>query len=141
LVWSYERTLPTDIGKSEAFHRTRGVAVYQDKVYWGTPDCFLVALDARTGKVAWEVKTGDYRTGEGHIHPPLIIQGKVFLGFAGGDSNARGKFAAFDAKNGAPLWTTYTVPAAAGEPGYETWNAEETGAAATRWGDLAYTQL
>jgi alcohol dehydrogenase (cytochrome c) len=127
MIWSYERTLPNDIAKSEAFHRTRGVAVYDDKVYWGTPDSFLVTLDARTGKVVWEAKTGDYRTGEGHIHPPLIAQGKVFLGYSGGDSNARGKFAAFDAKTGKLLWETYTVPAAPGDPGYDTWNAEKTG--------------
>jgi PQQ-dependent dehydrogenase (methanol/ethanol family) len=121
LVWVHERKLPEDVVKSQAFHRTRGVAVYQDKIYWGTPDCFLVALDARTGKVAWEAKTGDYRTGEGHIHPPLIVKGKAILGFSGGDSNARGKVAAFDITNGALVWQTYTVPAR-GEPGYETWN-------------------
>ena len=116
-IWTYERTLPKDIGKSQAFHRSRGVAVYEDKIYWGTPDSFLVTLDARTGKLLWEVKTGDYTTGEGHIHPPLITQGKVFFGYSGGDSNSRGKIAAFDAKTGKELWTTYTVPAA-GEPGY-----------------------
>ena len=125
-VWTYDRVLPKDIGKSQAFHRSRGVAVYEDKVYWGTPDSFLVTLDARTGKLLWEVKTGDYTTGEGHIHPPLITQGKVFFGYSGGDSNSRGKVAAFDAKTGKEIWTTYTVPAA-GEPGYETWNAEKTG--------------
>jgi alcohol dehydrogenase (cytochrome c) len=125
-IWTYDRTLPKDIGKSQAFHRSRGVAVYEDKVYWGTPDSFLVTLDARTGKLLWEAKTGDYTTGEGHIHPPLITQGKVFFGYSGGDSNSRGKIAAFDAKTGKEIWTTYTVPAA-GEPGYETWNAEKTG--------------
>lgn len=126
LIWEYERKLPEDVLKSQAYHRTRGVAVYQDKVYWGTPDCFLVALDARTGKVVWEARTGDYRTGEGHIHPPLIIQGKAVLGYSGGDSNARGKVAAFDVMNGAPVWETYTVPAA-GEAGYETWSRANAG--------------
>lgn len=126
MIWTYERKLPADVIKSQAFNRSRAVAVYEDKVYWGTPDCFLVTLDARTGKVVWETKTGDYRTGEGHIHPPLITRGKVLLGYSGGDSNARGKFAAFDARHGEPLWTTYTVPAA-GEPGYASWNAEKTG--------------
>jgi alcohol dehydrogenase (cytochrome c) len=121
LVWSHERKLPGDVRKSQAYQRTRGVAVYQDKIYWGTPDSFLVALDARTGSVVWEAKTGDYRTGEGHIHPPLIVQGKAILGYSGGDSNARGKVAAFDITNGAPVWETFTVPAL-GEPGYETWD-------------------
>ena len=126
MVWTHERRMPEDIGKSQAFHRSRGVAVFEDKVYWGTPDCYLVTLDARTGKMVWEVKTGDYRTGEGHIHPPLITQGKVFFGYSGGDSNSRGKVAAFDAHTGKNIWTTYTTPAK-GEPAYDTWNAEKTG--------------
>ncbi len=74
------RTFPEDIATSEAFPRHRGVAIYRDKVYWGTADSFLVALDAQDRQAVWEVKTGDYTTGEGHNHPPLIADGKVFIG-------------------------------------------------------------
>lgn len=120
LVWSYVRQFPEDIASSEAYRRARGVSVYRDRIYWGTADSFLVALDAKTGEPIWEVQTGDYKTGEGHAHPPLIAEGKVFIGNAGGDFAARGKFQAFDAETGAHLWTFYTAPGP-GEAGYETW--------------------
>lgn len=120
VVWIHERRYPDDISTSEAFPRHRGVAIYGDRVYWGTADSHLVVLDARTGRPLWEVKTGDYRTGEGHNHPPLIAEGKVFLGHAGGDLGARGKFRALDAETGRLLWTVNTAPGP-GDPGFETW--------------------
>jgi alcohol dehydrogenase (cytochrome c) len=124
VVWIHERSYPQDISRSEAFPRARGVAVYNDLVYWGTADSYLLALEAQTGKVRWEVKTGDYRTGEGHSHPPLIANGKVFLGQAGGDVGARGKFRTFDAESGRLLWTVNTAPNP-GDPGYETWTRKD----------------
>lgn len=120
VVWIHERTYPDDISLSEAFPRARGVAIYGELVYWGTADSYMVALDARTGRMRWESKTGDYRTGEGHAHPPLIVDGKVFLGHAGGDRGARGKFRALDAETGRLLWTVNTAPGP-GDPGYESW--------------------
>ncbi len=123
-VWIYTRTFPEDIAKSEAYPRARGVAIHGDTIYWGTADMHLVALDARTGELRWDVATGDYKTGEGHAHPPLIADGKVFIGAAGGDLAARGKFQARDAQTGALVWEIYTVPRA-GEPGYETWTPNE----------------
>jgi len=139
LVWTYVRTYPQDIAMSEAFPRHRGVSIYGDVVYFPTADSFLVALDARTGQKLWEVQTGDYRTGEGHAHAPLIADGKVFLGTTGGDFAARGKFEAYDAGNGAKLWTFYTAPRK-GEPGFETWTENNKwpplGAAA--WNTASY---
>ncbi len=120
LVWTHVREYPEDVRASEAFPRHRGVSIYGDTIYWGTADSHLVALDARTGSVLWDVVTGDYTEGGGHAHPPLIAEGKVFIGMSGGDFAARGRFQAFDAATGEALWTLYTVPKA-GEPGYETW--------------------
>src|SRR5690606_30169559 len=120
LVWTHVRAYPDDVSKSEAYPRHRGVSIYGDTIYWGTADSFLVALDARTGQKLWETKTGDYTEGGGHAHPPLIADGKVFIGMSGGDFAARGRFQAFDAKTGEHLWTLYTTPRP-GEPGYETW--------------------
>ena len=119
--WIYKRDYPEDIRASQAYLRARGVAVYDDKIYWGSADSYLVALDARTGKVAWEVKTADYKKGVGHAHPPLIADGKVIIGFIGGEREVRGAVAAYDAKNGELKWKTYTVPAP-GEPGSESWS-------------------
>jgi alcohol dehydrogenase (cytochrome c) len=137
LVWSHTRKFPQNISSSEAYPRHRGVAIYGDKIYWGTADSFLVALDARSGKPVWEVKTGDYTTGEGHAHPPLIAEGKVFLGNAGGDFGARGKVQAFDAETGKLLWTFYTAPGK-GEPGHETWGDIEEPLGAAPWNTVSY---
>ena len=124
VAWVHARSYPEDIEQSQALGRHRGVSVLGDTVYWGTADAALVALDARTGEQRWEVSTGDYSTGLGHSHPPLIADGKVVLGFAGGDRSGRGVVVAHDAETGEHVWTTYTVPAA-GEPGYETWTERE----------------
>ena len=124
VVWIHDRRFPSDIAISEGYARTRGVAIYRDTLYWGTADSYLVALDARTGKLRWEVKTGDYHSGEGHAHPPLIAEGKVFLGQAGGDNGAPGRFRAFDAETGALLWTVNTAPGP-GDPGYDTWTPRD----------------
>lgn len=125
LAWTYVRTMPQDSPASEAFPRHRGVSILGDVIYFGTADSALVALDAKNGAKLWEVQTGDYKTGEGHAHPPLIADGKVFIGTAGGDFAARGKFEAYDAATGARLWRLYTVPRK-GEPGYETWTDNGT---------------
>ncbi len=124
VAWVHTRSYPDDIQKSQALGRHRGVSVFGDTIYWGTADAALVALDALTGEQRWEVSTGDYTTGLGHAHPALIADGKVVLGFAGGDRSARGAVVAHDAGTGEHLWTTYTVPAP-GEPGYETWTEQE----------------
>ena len=124
VVWLHQRSYPEDIERSQAFMRHRGVSVYGDTIYWGTADAALVALDALTGEQRWEVSTGDYTIGEGHPHPALIADGKVILGFAGGERSARGAVVAHDAETGERLWITYTVPRE-GEPGYETWSEHE----------------
>ncbi len=121
VVWIHERRFPDDVAVSEAFPRHRGVSILDDTIYWGTADSHLVALDARTGQLRWEVKTGDYHLGEGHSHPPLIADGKVFLPQAGGDLGARGQFRALDARTGRLLWSIYTAPGPEDEPAFNTW--------------------
>ena len=120
VAWIHQRSFPEDIQVSQAYARHRGVSIYGNNIYWGTADSYLVALDARTGIQMWEVMTGDYHTGQGHSHPPLIVEGKVILGFNGGDRRARGAISAHDAETGRLIWKTYTVPAP-GEPGSESW--------------------
>jgi alcohol dehydrogenase (cytochrome c) len=122
--WVHERRYPEDVRLSQAYGKHRGVALYGDLVYWGTADSHLVALDARTGEQAWEVRTGDYRTDGGHSHPPLIAAGKVLIGQTGGDTGVRGRFGAYDARTGALAWEFFTVPRE-GEPGWESWAPSE----------------
>jgi alcohol dehydrogenase (cytochrome c) len=137
LVWSHTRKMPEDISTSEAYPRARGVAIFGDRIYWGTADSFLVALDARTGKQVWAVKTGEYKTGEGHSHPPLIAEGKVFIGNTGGDFGAKGKVHAYDAESGKHLWSFNTAPTK-GEFGYDTWGTITDPAGAAPWLTLSY---
>jgi alcohol dehydrogenase (cytochrome c) len=136
--WIHRRTFPEDIRASQAYPNHRGVSVYGDRVYWGTADSFLVALDARTGEQVWEVRTGDYHKGEGHSHPPLIADGKVILGFLGGERELRGSMTAYDAASGDLLWRTYTVPAP-GEPGSESWSESDMPPlGGPTWGTASY---
>jgi PQQ-dependent dehydrogenase (methanol/ethanol family) len=139
LIWSHTRTFPPDIALSEANLRFRGVSIYGDSLYWGTPDSYVLALDARTGEKRWETQTADYRDGEGHAHPPLIANGKLFIGMSGGDFAARGSLKALDAQTGELLWTFYTVPGP-DDAGADTWNwdTDYPPAGAATWNTLSY---
>lgn len=123
VLWRYKRKLPE--GFSALHNTSRGVALYGDKVFLPGLDAVLVALDAKTGKVAWEAKVEDWKTGYYMTMAPLIVRGKVLVGIAGGEFGVRGFVEAFDADTGKPAWKTYSVPAP-GEPGSETWEKPDT---------------
>ncbi|MBM3725859.1 MAG: PQQ-dependent dehydrogenase, methanol/ethanol family [Acidobacteria bacterium] len=122
VLWKYRRVLPDNMpvccGKVN-----RGVAYHDGRVYIGTLDAHLVALDASTGGVLFDVSTADYKVGYTSTVAPLIVKDKVILGSAGGEFGVRGFLAAFDAKSGKEAWRLWTVPAK-GEPGTETWKGE-----------------
>jgi alcohol dehydrogenase (cytochrome c) len=121
LLWKREATLPSDLPELLCCGVVnRGVAVLGGTIYWGTPDAHLLALDARTGRVVWDVTVEDYKTGYTLTGAPLIVKGKVVIGLGGGEYGIRGFLQAFDARTGQSAWKTYTVPAP-GEPGSETW--------------------
>ena len=88
----------------------RGVAVWQGKVYVGTFDGRLVALDAKTGKDVWDVRTFPEGQGYSSTGAPRIINGKVIIGNAGAENAARGFISAYDAETGKLVWRFYTVP-------------------------------
>src|SRR5215210_4071517 len=121
LMWRYKRELPEDIVQSHPTNR--GVALFEDKVYLATLDAFVVALDARTGKVLWESKVDDYKRAYYFTLAPLVAKGKVMVGTSGGEFGIRGYVAALDADTGKEAWRTYTIPAP-GEPGSETWKGD-----------------
>ena len=99
----------------------RGVALYGTNVYIGTIDDRLIALDAATGKVVWERAVLPPGEGDHAITgAPLIVNGMVITGVAGGEYGARGLIAAYNATTGAPVWQRWTVPKP-GEPGGDTW--------------------
>ncbi len=121
LIWRYQPKLPEDLFQ---LHPTnRGVALWGDKVYLATVDSRLIALDAKSGKVAWEAKIGDYHHGEYSTLEPLVVNGKVMVGTSGGEFGVRSFIAAFDADTGKSLWKTFTVPSPK-EPGGDTWDTD-----------------
>lgn len=123
LLWRYKRPLPE--GFSALHNTSRGVALHGDKVFLPALDAVLVALDAKTGKVAWEAKVEDWKTGYYMTMAPLVVRGNVLVGVAGGEFGVRGFVEAFDAETGKPVWKTYSVPQP-GEPGAETWQKPDT---------------
>jgi alcohol dehydrogenase (cytochrome c) len=125
VLWVHERRYPADLTAYAVFHpNNRGVALYQDKVYFGTLDAKVVALDAKTGKVIWEKSAADYTAGYYFNAAPMIVKGKVVMGTSGpGEVGIRGFIQALNADTGAEVWKTWVAPAA-GEPGSETWAGE-----------------
>jgi len=118
LLWRYRRQLPTPV---VLIHPTnRGVAVYNDKVYFAAGEAVLVALNARTGQEIWTTTVAENASGYYMSLAPLVADGKVLIGTSGGELGIRGYVSAFDAETGSELWKTYMVPAP-GEPGSETW--------------------
>ncbi len=121
---------------------SRGLAMLGDTLYMGTIDAHLVAIDAKTGRIVWDIaaaKLGDKVTEKYAItHAPVVVKDKVIVGMAGGDLGVRGYIAAFDAKTGKEAWRFYTIPGK-GEPGNDTWsgNSWETGGAGV-WNSGAY---
>jgi alcohol dehydrogenase (cytochrome c) len=119
VLWRYKRVLPDNVPYC-CGRVNRGVAVSGDLVFIGTLDAHLVALDASTGNVVWDVAVADYKKGYSSTAAPMIVKDKVIVGSAGGEFGVRGYLAAYEAKTGKEAWRLWTVPAA-GEKGTETW--------------------
>jgi alcohol dehydrogenase (cytochrome c) len=98
----------------------RGLAVLGNKVFLGTLDGYLVALDAATGSVVWQTQVGDASRGYTITGAPLAVNDAIAIGIAGGEFGIRGFLAAYDPETGQQKWRFHTVPAP-GEPGNETW--------------------
>jgi alcohol dehydrogenase (cytochrome c) len=125
VLWKHEHKLPEDLtGLVKILVGPRGVAFFNDKIYFGTEDARLVALRARTGEVAWNTTITDYRDGYFVSMAPMAVKGKIVVGMAGpGEMGPRGFVEAFDAETGKSVWRTYTVPGP-GESGNDTWPGE-----------------
>ena len=88
----------------------RGVAIGNDRLFMGTLDAKIVALDAKSGKVLWETQIADPEKGYSETMAPVYIDGKVLIGTNGGEYGVRGFIKAFDANDGKLLWTFYSIP-------------------------------
>ena len=85
-----------------------------------TIDNHMLALDMKTGKQVWNQKFADWREGYYATSAPIVANGVVISGMAGGESTTRGFLDGWDPDTGKKLWRRYTIPAP-GEPGSETW--------------------
>jgi PQQ-dependent dehydrogenase (methanol/ethanol family) len=131
----------------------RGVAVWEGKVFVGTIDGRLIALDAATGDEIWDVITVDQEQPYTITQAPRVVRGKVYIGNSGAELGVRGYLSAYDAESGDLVWRFYTVPGnpadgpdgAASDEAFaqfagETWSGNwwEMGGGGTVWDSLVY---
>jgi alcohol dehydrogenase (cytochrome c) len=100
----------------------KGLALYNGKVFRGTLDAHVVALDQKTGKEVWKQKAAEWKEGFSMTNAPQIANGVLITGISGGEFGVRGFIDGWDPDTGKKLWRTYTT-AAPGEPGGDTWPA------------------
>ena len=104
---------------------TRGAAtIYNGKVFRVTIDNHILALDMKTGKQIWNQRFADWHEGYYATSAPIVANGVVISGMAGGESTTRGFLDGWDPDTGRKLWRRYTIPAP-GEPGSETWPKDD----------------
>jgi len=149
-LWTFD----PKVAKDKARHAccdavNRGVALWQGQVFVGTLDGRLIALDAATGKVNWEVATVDQKLPYTITGAPRVVKDKVFIGNGGAEYGVRGFISAYNVADGSLAWRFYTVP---GDPalGFEndamkmaaaTWKGEWWklgGGGGTVWDSMAY---
>jgi len=121
LIWQYDPKIAEHAGhEMRTSWGIRGIGWWNGKVYTGTVDGRLVALDAKTGRLVWSVRTTPKGSGLFITGAPRAFAGKIVIGQGGGDTtNNRGYATAYDAETGKQLWRFYIVP---GDPkkGFET---------------------
>jgi alcohol dehydrogenase (cytochrome c) len=132
-IWQYRRELPNDVQTTTTRGLTRGLSLLGDRLFLGTLDAHLIALDIKSGKAVWDTVIEDYHKFFSVTSAPLVIgNNKVVVGIGGGDRGAQRFFLdAYDTQTGQRAWRFYTVPMH-GEAGSETWpSGEITGGGAT----------
>jgi quinohemoprotein ethanol dehydrogenase len=149
LLWRHDPRVPREIGaKACCDVVNRGVAVYRGRVYVGTLDGRLLALDAETGAAEWEVVTVDQSLAYTITGAPRVVDGKIIIGNGGAEYGVRGYVSAYDAGTGELAWRTYSVPGDPKQPfespamqkAAATWSGEwwKAGGGGTIWDSMAY---
>lgn len=148
-LWAYDPKVPREtLVRACCDAVNRGVALYGDKVYVGTLDGRLVALDQKTGKVVFEKVVVPNQSDYTITGAPRIVKGRVLLGSGGSEYKARGYIAAYDAETGNEVWKFHTVPGnpkdgfenKAMEAAAKTWGGEwwKLGGGGTVWDSITY---
>ena len=150
LIWRHDPAVPRQWGWNACCDVVnRGPAVWQGKVFVGTIDGRLVALDAGSGEVVWEQLTIDPTKPYTITGAPRVVNGKVVIGNGGAELGVRGYVTAYDAATGAQVWRFYTVPGNPAEPfehpemeiAAKTWRGGkwwEVGGGGTAWDAMAF---
>jgi glucose dehydrogenase len=111
VLWTYDPKVPGAVGRSACCDVVnRGAAYYEGKVFVGTLDGRLIALDAKSGALRWSTQTLDTSKPYTITGAPRAAKGKVFIGNGGAEYGVRGYVSAYDANTGELAWRFYTVP-------------------------------
>ena len=148
-LWTYDPEVP----KAKVAHAccdavNRGVAIWEGQVFFGSLDGRLIALNAESGELNWEVATVDASLPYTITGAPRVVKGKVLIGNGGAEYGVRGFISAYNVDDGSMAWRFYTVPGdpklgfedAAMEMAADTWNGEwwKLGGGGTVWDSMAY---
>lgn len=153
-IWRYDPKVPG----SKAEHAccdvvNRGLAAYNGKIYIGTLDGRLQALDSKTGKLIWSTRTFDAKSVMTITGAPRVVKGKVLIGQGGAEYGTRGYVGAYDAETGNQVWRFYFTPNPENKPdgqpsdkilmekAFPTWGDgvwKKTGGGATAWDSIVY---
>jgi PQQ-dependent dehydrogenase (methanol/ethanol family) len=148
-LWLYDPQVPRAWGRKACCDVVnRGVAVWQDRVFVGTLDGRLVALDRASGVPLWEVQTTPRDKPYTITGAPRVVKGKVLIGNGGAEFGVRGYVTAYDAVSGEQAWRFYMVPGDPSQPfehpeleeAAKTWTGEwwKVGGGGTAWDAMAY---
>jgi alcohol dehydrogenase (cytochrome c) len=120
-VWSHQH-----VAQGPEMNATnKGVAIAGGRVFRGTQDGFLYALDAKTGEPLWVRQVADWRLGEGVGAAPIVWNDIVYVAKAGGDWGIRGRMMAFKVEDGTLAWSFDLIPTGS-ETGADTWQNPES---------------
>ena len=122
MFWTYSYN-PSPQSRPCCGRVNRGVAILGDRLFMGTIDGHLIALDTKTGRPVWDVTVVNPEAGYALVAAPLVVKDKVILGPAGGEFGIRGFLAAYDVATGKEAWRFYTIPGP-GEFGFESWQGD-----------------
>ena len=123
VFWKFRHT-PSENARVCCGANNRGVAVLDDRVFMGTLDARLIALDRINGQPLWNTEVADVNLAYSVTMAPLVVKDKIIVGVGGGEYGIRGYVAAFDAETGEQAWKTYTIPGP-GELGHDSWEGDD----------------
>lgn len=122
LFWIYKHNAATDV-RLCCGRVNRGLAILGETLFLASPDARLIALDAKTGSLVWNVEVAKVSSGYSLSVAPLVVNNKVIIGTSGGEYGVRGFIAAYDPATGHEIWRFNTTPGPR-DPGSDTWGGD-----------------